>query len=225
MRKFVNVALALLFIATKQGTSAQIVKTENDPQTNTEKVQVDPATLGQAITVNPYDYSSKKKADGLMKDYLVQIETEKKAKEAAKEEERKANEAKKLLVKGSKIDKRSDFNDLYEKAGKAFSIHPKLLHAVHIVETGGRGSTSINSYAGARGPMQFMPATFRAYGVDGNSDGVKDIDNVDDAIFSAAKYLAANKGATNIRQALWHYNHSNAYVEKVIGIAQSLGMN
>ena len=41
----------------------------------------------------------------------------------------------------------------------------------------------------AMGPMQFIPETWRLYGVDGNNDGKISPDNFDDAALSAAGYL------------------------------------
>ena len=66
-----------------------------------------------------------------------------------------------------------------------------VLAAIGQVESG-HGSNASTSYAGAQGPMQFMPATFAAYAVDGDHDGDKDIMDPADAIFSAAHYLCAN---------------------------------
>jgi len=119
----------------------------------------------------------------------------------------------------------ANLDALYKKAGARYNVPWQILSAVHFVETGRSQNTGRCSYAGACGPMQFMPATWRAYGVDGNGDGVRDITNVVDAMYGAANYLAANganRGAyTN---ALYRYNHSTAYVNKVLGIARSLGL-
>ena len=41
----------------------------------------------------------------------------------------------------------------------------------------------------AMGPMQFIPETWRLYGVDANNDGKVSPDNFDDAALSAAGYL------------------------------------
>ena len=57
--------------------------------------------------------------------------------------------------------------------------------------------------------MQFLPATWEAYGAGG------DIEDTHDAIFGAARYLAANNGATDIDNALFRYNHSDRYVRGV----------
>ena len=75
------------------------------------------------------------------------------------------------------------------------------------------------SYAGAIGHMQFMPATFSAYGVDGNQDGIKSAWNLEDSIFSAANYLIASGYKTDIRKAIWHYNHAEWYVNDVLARA------
>jgi len=74
-------------------------------------------------------------------------------------------------------------------------------------------------YARAMGPMQFIPETWRLYGVDANNDGVLSPDNFDDAALSAAGYLcfrgkdmATPRGWMN---ALRAYNHSDLYARTV----------
>jgi hypothetical protein len=67
----------------------------------------------------------------------------------------------------------------------------ELLAAVGQVETG-HGRNNRASSAGAIGPMQFMPATFAAYAVDGDHNGVLDPWDPQDAIFSAAHYLCVS---------------------------------
>src|SRR4051812_258377 len=74
-------------------------------------------------------------------------------------------------------------------------------------------------YARAMGPMQFIPETWRLYGVDANNDGVISPDNFDDAALSAAGYLcwrgkdlATPRGWMN---ALRAYNLSDQYARTV----------
>ncbi len=98
-----------------------------------------------------------------------------------------------------------------------------VLAAIGQVESG-HGRNNGPSSAGALGPMQFMPATWKAYGVDGDGDGKSDIWSPYDAVPSAARYLCANgagQGGTKLRSAVYRYNHSWDYVNKVLGIADA----
>lgn len=113
----------------------------------------------------------------------------------------------------------SSLNELYQKAGSVFGLDWRILAAVHSVESGQAIQHYKVSYAGARGPMQFLPSTFNHYAVDGDGDGQANIYDVDDAVFTAARYIAANGGMDNIRKALFRYNHSWSYVEKILAIA------
>ncbi|HTJ32534.1 MAG TPA: lytic murein transglycosylase [Dactylosporangium sp.] len=47
------------------------------------------------------------------------------------------------------------------------------------------------SWDRAVGPMQFLPSTWRQYGLDADNDGVSDINDIDDAALTAAAYLCA----------------------------------
>jgi hypothetical protein len=85
----------------------------------------------------------------------------------------------------------SDVQALYEQAAAEYAIPWTLLAGVGMAESA-HGRNTATSYAGARGLMQFMPPTFAAYGVDGDGDGLVDIDNDADSIHSAANYLLAS---------------------------------
>jgi len=119
----------------------------------------------------------------------------------------------------------TDYLALYRAAAQTCPGLPwVVIAAIGQVETG-HGSNTNDSSAGAQGPMQFMPATFAAYAVDGNGDGVKDIRNPADAVFTAAAYLCANHGgrdANGLRGAIYRYNHANWYVELVLNIATQI---
>jgi len=96
-----------------------------------------------------------------------------------------------------------------------------VLAAIGQVESG-HGRNDSTSSAGAMGPMQFLPATFAAYAVDGNHDGVKNIMNPADAIYTAAHYLCANgagRGAGALNGAILHYNHAVWYLDMVLKLA------
>lgn len=116
-----------------------------------------------------------------------------------------------------------NYINLYKSAAAQYGIPWNVLAAVHYVESGASGSTNVTSYAGAQGPMQFMPGTWRAYGVDANGDGVTDAHNVDDAVYGAANLLAAGGAAEgNVDGALFNYNHAQWYVDKVNEVASSI---
>jgi hypothetical protein len=77
------------------------------------------------------------------------------------------------------------------------------------------------TYDRAVGPMQFIPGTWAAYGIDASGNGTADPHNVADAIHSAARYLCAN-GASDparIGQAILAYNRSTDYRDRVLQTA------
>ncbi|HEV2821465.1 MAG TPA: lytic murein transglycosylase [Solirubrobacteraceae bacterium] len=96
----------------------------------------------------------------------------------------------------------------YGRAQERFGVRWELLAAVNFVESG-FGRLRNSSVAGARGPMQFMPPTWEAYGLGG------DIDDPRDAILGAANYLSASGAPEDQERALFAYNRSTSYVEAV----------
>jgi membrane-bound lytic murein transglycosylase B len=96
----------------------------------------------------------------------------------------------------------------YRHAWRRFRVGPPLLAAVNFIESA-FGRLRNRSVSGARGPMQFMPATWSTYGLGG------DIADPRDAILGAANYLHANGAPRNERAALYHYNPSPHYVEAI----------
>ncbi len=131
---------------------------------------------------------------------------------------REARDLNKLISTGYK----TEYYHLYKQAGGKYGVDWQILAALHKIESGQRGTTSVKSYAGAVGPMQFMPRTFKAYGVDGNGDGQIIITDVSDAIFSAANYVSANQKIGGLDKALFQYNRSKVYVAKVKQMASWL---
>jgi hypothetical protein len=79
------------------------------------------------------------------------------------------------------------------------------------------------STAGALGPMQFLPSTWRTWGTDGFGDtGAPDIMNPFDAVPSAARLLCADgaaDGGQQLRGAIFAYNHATWYVDEVLTLA------
>jgi membrane-bound lytic murein transglycosylase B len=102
----------------------------------------------------------------------------------------------------------SDLRAHYADAQRRFGIHWTVLASINFVESA-FGRVRSASESGARGPMQFMPATWRAYGAGG------DIEDPHDAILAAARYLKASGAPQDLDQALYAYNHSWAYVRAV----------
>lgn len=136
---------------------------------------------------------------------------------------------------------------IYMAAEAAYNVPWTLLAAHHRIETRFSTMKTLLSPAGAEGHMQFMPCTFvgwqhptckdlgkgaispdelkslaaiekyGGYGVDANGDGIADPYDIEDAIFSAANYLAHSGAATgDIEGAVFHYNHSDKYVRDVL---------
>jgi membrane-bound lytic murein transglycosylase B len=103
----------------------------------------------------------------------------------------------------------------YGQAQTRFRVRWQLLAAINFVESA-FGKVRNTSTAGAQGPMQFEPATWRAYGLGGN------VRDPRDAILGAANFLAANNAPTNERSALYHYNHSSLYVDAVARYANRM---
>ena len=96
----------------------------------------------------------------------------------------------------------------YHEAEARTGVGWGYLAAINLVETG-LGRIVGLSYAGAQGPMQFLPSTFAAYGDGG------DITSPHDSILAAGRYLAANGFADDPDHALYRYNNSNEYVAAV----------
>jgi len=139
------------------------------------------------------------------------------------------------------------FMPYYLAAEKKYGVHWYIIAAIHFVETGFSTHPTMISSVGAVGHVQFMPATWvgwsydiggglvspgiditslaviasgNGYGRDGNGDGKADPWNVEDAIHTAAYYLSKNGYSTDPRNAIWHYNHAEWYVNKVLTNAE-----
>ena len=72
-------------------------------------------------------------------------------------------------------------------------------------------------------PAAGPPTTSDAlgYASDGDGDGLADIWSIDDAALAAARLLHANGAPLDYQQALYAYNHSAAYVTRVLRIAET----
>src|SRR3954451_18728108 len=104
---------------------------------------------------------------------------------------------------------------IYQAAGIQYGVRWEVLAAINEIETDYGRNLNVSS-AGAVGWMQFMPSTWKMYGVDANRDNKRDPYNPVDAIFAAARYLKAAGGQNNIRRAIFAYNHAGWYVDSVM---------
>jgi len=85
----------------------------------------------------------------------------------------------------------------------------------------------MGSYTGAIGLCQFQPSNLKPYGRDGNGDGVVDLFQVEDAVFSTASYLKKNGWRPRLTQAkrlrvLKRYNNSEPYARTILDVAERL---
>jgi hypothetical protein len=77
----------------------------------------------------------------------------------------------------------------------------------------------------AVGPMQFIPSTWSLVGVDGDGDGVRNPQDIDDAALATAVYLCSGdedlSTTAGQRAAVYRYNHSQQYVDLVLAIMRA----
>ncbi len=111
---------------------------------------------------------------------------------------------------------------IYQAAGIQYNVPWQILAAINEIETDYGRNLSVST-AGAVGWMQFIPSTWKRYGVDANGDGVADPYNPVDAIFSAARYLHAAGASNHLADAVFSYNHAGWYVQSVMLRAKLIG--
>lgn len=104
----------------------------------------------------------------------------------------------------------------YREAERRFGVDRDVLAAINLVESSfGRARSA--SVAGARGPMQFIPSSWRRYGLGGN------VYDPHDAIIGAAHLLSRSGAPHSYGRALYAYNNSILYVDAVRRYARLLG--
>jgi murein DD-endopeptidase MepM/ murein hydrolase activator NlpD len=111
---------------------------------------------------------------------------------------------------------------IYQAAGIEYDVPWQVLAAINEIETDYGRDLAVSS-AGAVGWMQFLPSTWKQWGMDANGDGVADPYNPVDAIFSAARYLHAAGASKNLSNAILAYNHADWYVQSVLLRAKLIG--
>jgi len=111
---------------------------------------------------------------------------------------------------------------IYQAAGIQYEVPWEVLASINEIETNYGRNLNVSS-AGAVGWMQFIPSSWKMYGVDANGDGKKDPYNPVDAIFAAARYLKAAGAQEDLRKAIFAYNHADWYVNSVLMRARFIG--
>src|SRR3954449_8871794 len=110
------------------------------------------------------------------------------------------------------------------QAGGRYGLDWSAIAGIYSIETDfGRldapGVRSGENPAGAGGPGQFLAATWKRYGVDGDNDGVKDRYDPADAIPAMANLLRQNGAPADYGRAIFAYNHAGWYVAEVLSRA------
>ena len=108
------------------------------------------------------------------------------------------------------------------------TFYPEILALFEIGKRRRINPVSIRgSSAGAFGWPQFLPSSFLKFGVDANRDRIVSLFEVADAVASTANFLhhygwddAAPR--EHARGVLWNYNRSEAYVDSVLAVAETL---
>jgi hypothetical protein len=110
---------------------------------------------------------------------------------------------------------------IYMEAAHKYGLPWEVLAAINAIETD-YGQNLNTSSAGAVGWMQFEPSTWARYGVAVDGHSVPNPYDPRDAIFAAAKYLAAAGGSQDISKAVYAYNHASWYVDEVMSRAHAI---
>jgi murein DD-endopeptidase MepM/ murein hydrolase activator NlpD len=111
---------------------------------------------------------------------------------------------------------------LWHSAGAAYGIPWPVLASINKIESN-FGRNMGPSSAGAVGWMQFMPDTWLRWGMDANGDRISDPWDPEDAVYAAARYLAAAGAREDLRRGVFAYNHANWYVNDVLELAETFG--
>jgi peptidoglycan DL-endopeptidase CwlO len=137
----------------------------------------------------------------------------------------------------------ANYLTIYQQTGQKYGVPWPILAGIGEVESDhGRsnqpGVHSGSNAFGAAGPMQIgiggaagnvwggapvHPASEHVNGVatDGNGDGIASVYEPADAVAGAAKYLLLNGVQSNVRGAIFAYNHLVSYVQAVLSWAST----
>ena len=137
----------------------------------------------------------------------------------------------------------ANYLTVYQQTGQKYGVPWPILAGIGEVESDHGRSTlsgvhSGSNAFGAAGPMQIgiggaagnvwggapvHPASDQVNGVatDGNGDGIASVYEPADAVAGAAKYLLRNGVQSNVRGAIFAYNHLVSYVQAVLSWAST----
>ena len=135
--------------------------------------------------------------------------------EAARKLRRLAGDAPPRQLRIGKPRPLAELVGYYGAAERRYGIEDSYLAAINLVETK-FGRVKSDSVSGAKGPMQFLPSTWRIYGRGG------DIHDPHDAILAAARLLRDAGAPSSYARALHAYNPSKLYVQAVTLYARVL---
>lgn len=115
------------------------------------------------------------------------------------------------------------------------SSSPRILGAVldgtggtqRILDTDDGTLDGDRTYDRAVGAMQFLPSTWKQHEVDADNDGLKDINDIDDAALAAGNYLCQGGRNLDVAQDWWNailsYNDVRRYAQDVFTAANDYG--
>ena len=122
-------------------------------------------------------------------------------------------------------------------AGNALNAKGVATPGIYGIALNGKNNTALirdtdagaydndTTYDRAVGPMQFIPSTWSVVGVDADSDGVRNPQDIDDASLATAVYLCSGTDDLSTlsgqRTSVYRYNHSDSYVNLVLSVADN----
>jgi murein DD-endopeptidase MepM/ murein hydrolase activator NlpD len=116
----------------------------------------------------------------------------------------------------------SELVELWRRAGSAYGVPWQVLGAINKIESNFGGNMGPSS-AGAVGWMQFIPSSWMRWGMDADGDALADPWDPQDAVYAAARYLAAAGAHEDLERSIFAYNHADWYVEDVLELAGLFG--
>jgi membrane-bound lytic murein transglycosylase B len=137
-----------------------------------------------------------------------------------------------ILKNYKKLKKEQPEVNLAEVRARAEHLHkifyPEIKAFFEVIKLKGVAPLDLRgSVAGAFGMPQFLPSNFLRFGVDADGDKRVSLFSDADAIWSTANFLSNfgwKEGITAAEQkrVIWHYNHSEPYVDTVHWLYEAL---